>query len=191
VVVSTSSQRNHREAKPRNAGRNQHMVGVGDVQAEDVEGHMLQRLDVLENRQREEEEEDRQRGQNGQRHIQAAVELLPGAAVGAFGKMLLVVLAHLRGDPGDVISPACQDGAYDSVCALGSCHKIKDSLCKGCVHRHVPARLTWQREALILDAPPSGPDSVAPRLLRLAQAKCPGVPLPIYLVQSDARLLPL
>jgi len=42
---------------------------------------------------------NRQRGQHGQRYIQAAVEFLPGAAVGTLGKMLLVVLPHLRGDP--------------------------------------------------------------------------------------------
>ena len=53
---------------------------------------MLQRLDVLEDGQREEEEENRQRGENGQRYIQAAVKLLPCAAMGAFGEMLLVVL---------------------------------------------------------------------------------------------------
>jgi hypothetical protein len=55
--------------------------------------------DVYDNRQREEEEDNRQRCQNRQRHIQAAVEVLPGAAVGTFGKMLLVVLAHLRNNP--------------------------------------------------------------------------------------------
>ena len=75
------------------------MVHVEDIQAENLEGHMLQRLDVVENRQREEEEEYRQRSENGQRRIQAAVELLPGAAVGAFGKMMFVVLAHLRVNP--------------------------------------------------------------------------------------------
>src|ERR1039458_1239581 len=106
------------------------MVGVGNIQAEDIEGPRRQRVDVLENRQREEEEKDRRRGENGKRYIQAAVELLPRAAMGAFGKMLLVVLAHLRRDPGDVISPTCQDGACDSVCASGSSHKINDSLCK-------------------------------------------------------------
>jgi hypothetical protein len=54
---------------------------------------------VFENRQCEEEEEDRQRGKNGKRHVQAAVEVLPRSAVGAFGEMLLVVFAHLRGYP--------------------------------------------------------------------------------------------
>ncbi len=53
-------QGDHREAKPRNPGREEHVVGVGNIQAEDIEGHMFQRLDVLENRQREEEEKDRQ-----------------------------------------------------------------------------------------------------------------------------------
>ena len=50
---------NYREAKPCNAGRHQHVVGIKDIQAKDIEGNMFQRLDVLENCQREEEEEDR------------------------------------------------------------------------------------------------------------------------------------
>ena len=115
-------QGNHRETKPRDARRNQHMVGVCNIQAEEIEGYMFQRLEVIEDRQRKEEKEDRQRGQYRQRYIQAAVKLLPRAAMGTFGKMLLVVLAHLRCDPGDVISPACQDGACYSVRASGSCH---------------------------------------------------------------------
>ena len=35
---------------------NKHVVRVGDIQARYLEGHVLQRLDVLQNRQREEEE---------------------------------------------------------------------------------------------------------------------------------------
>jgi hypothetical protein len=90
---------------------------------------MFQRLDVMKDSQSEQEEEDSQRGEHGERDIQAAVEFLAGAAVGALGKMMLIVLTHIRGDPRDVIPPACQDGAYDNVRTLGSCHKRKDPLC--------------------------------------------------------------
>jgi hypothetical protein len=75
------------------------VVHVKDVQAENLESYILKRLDVVKNGQREEEEEDCQRCKDGQRYIEAAMEFLPGAAVGAIGKMLFVVLAHLRGDP--------------------------------------------------------------------------------------------
>ena len=91
-------QGNHREAKPRDASRHQHMVSIENIQAEHIESDMLQRLDVLENCQREEEEEDGQRSQNSQRHIQGAMKLLPRSAVRTLGKMLFVVLAHLRRD---------------------------------------------------------------------------------------------
>src|ERR1035437_2945657 len=136
------------------------MVGVGDIQAEGVEGHMLHRLEVIENQQREEEEEERQRGQRRQRYIQAAVKLLSRSAMGTFGKMLLIVLAHLRRDSGNIISPTRQDAAYDSICTSGCCHKCLDSLCKGCVQpqcfsaAHVAGRLQP------LDAQPSGQNSL-------------------------------
>jgi len=57
---------------------------------------VLQRLDVPENGERKKEEERRKRGKNSQRAIQAAVESLFRAAMGAFGKMTLVIPAHLR-----------------------------------------------------------------------------------------------
>ncbi len=133
VAVSTSTNAMAEKQTPAVAADMKHVVHVGDVESEDVKGNVLQRLDVVKNGQREEEEEDGQRSEHGQRYVQAAVELLPGAAVGALGEVMLIVLAHLRRDAGNVISPACQDGACDSVCASGNCHKVKDSLCKGCV----------------------------------------------------------
>jgi len=62
------------------------------------------------------------------------MELLTRATTGAFGKMTFVVPAHLRGDAGDVISPACQNCAYDPVGAL-------DSRCR---HRQSPAKNSVQ-----------------------------------------------
>src|SRR6202044_4102982 len=43
---------------------------------------------------------------------------LAGAATGALGKMTFVIAAHLRGDPRDVIAPACQNRAYDPIGTL-------------------------------------------------------------------------
>jgi hypothetical protein len=167
-----------------------------DIQAEDFEGYILQRLDVVENGQREEEKEHRQRGQHGQRYIQAAMEALPGAAVRALGKMMLVVLAHLRRDPGNVIPPACKDSASDSVRASGTCHNVKDSLCKGCAQPRNFCAPTWQVQAFV----PQMLNLVLgcrfalflPRQVNQICLWPPGKsPLPINLVQSDARLLPL
>jgi hypothetical protein len=56
------------------------------------------------------------------------VELQAAAAVGAIGEMLFVIPAHLRRNPGDVISPARQDGAYDVIIASGSGHQFFHSL---------------------------------------------------------------
>jgi hypothetical protein len=88
---------------------------------------------VIEDREGEQEKEDSQRRENSERYVNAAVKFLPGAAVWAFSKVLFVVFAHLRINSGDVIAPTCENGAHDSVSALGSCHIQKDSLCKGCV----------------------------------------------------------
>ena len=52
-------ERNQRETEPGDAGREQHVVRVFDIQAEGLEGYVLQGLDVLEDREREEEEKDR------------------------------------------------------------------------------------------------------------------------------------
>jgi hypothetical protein len=38
--------------------------------------------------------------------------------------VLFIVPAHLRRNPGDVISPARQDGAHDVIIASGSCHSV-------------------------------------------------------------------
>jgi hypothetical protein len=118
------SQRNDREDQPGDAGRHKHVVHVGNVEAEDVERHMFEGLDVLKDREGEQEEENRQRGQHRKRNIQAAVELQPRAAVAAVGKVLFIVPSHLGRNPGDVISPARQDGAYDVIIASGSSHSF-------------------------------------------------------------------
>lgn len=50
------------------------------------------------------------------------MKLQPCATMTAIGKVLFIVPAHLRRDPGDVISPASQNGAYDVIIASGSSH---------------------------------------------------------------------
>jgi hypothetical protein len=117
-------QRNDREDQPRGTSRHEHVVRVSDIQAKNVEGHVLQGLDVLENRKGEQEEENRRRGQHSKGDVQAAVKLQPGAAVTAVAEVLFVIPAHLRRNPGDVISPARQDGAYDVIIASGSSHSF-------------------------------------------------------------------
>lgn len=53
------------------------------------------------------------------------MKVLTSAAMSTLGKVLFVILAHLRRDPGDVIAPAGQDGAYYSICTSGCCHRKK------------------------------------------------------------------
>ena len=100
------------------------MVGVLAVQSEDIEGHVLQRPDVLQNREREEKEESRKRGQNRKRDVNAAMEVLTSAATGAFGKMTLAVPAHLREMPETaiVVEAAIEAGGrtYTFVDNLGT-----------------------------------------------------------------------
>ena len=50
---------NHREAEPGDAGRKEHVVHVGNIEAEKVKCHMFQWFDVFKSREREEEEKCR------------------------------------------------------------------------------------------------------------------------------------
>jgi len=127
----------HRETQTCDASRNEHVVHVEDIEAEDFEGDVVERLDVIENREGKKEKEDGQRGKDSQGHIEAAVEFLAGAAMRAFDKVLFVVFAHLRINPRDVIAPACQNGAYNSVGTIGSCHREKTHFAKDVFSRHV------------------------------------------------------
>ena len=53
---------NHREADSGDRGGHEHVIGVGNVEAEDVESDVLKRLDVAQNRECEEREEHRKGG---------------------------------------------------------------------------------------------------------------------------------
>ena len=135
-------QRNHRENQPGDTSRHEHVEHVGDIEAKNVKSHVLQGLDVLQHREGEQEKEHRQGGQHGKGDIEAAMKLQPRAAMTAFREMLFVIPAHLRRYPGDVISPARQDGAYDVIITSGSSHSVSlvskgDSsrLGRGCLDR--------------------------------------------------------
>ena len=117
-------QRDHREADSGDTRRKQHVVHVRDIQAEEIEGYMLQRLDVLQDCQCKQQEEGRKRSEDDQSPIEATMEFLAGAASAAFRQMVLVILAHFWRDSGYVIPPACQDGANNSIGTLGSCHSV-------------------------------------------------------------------
>jgi hypothetical protein len=75
------------------------VVGVDGVEAENVECDMLERLDVAQNGEREEGEKYGERGENDKSYVETAVEFETGAAAAAIGEMLLIVFAHLRGNP--------------------------------------------------------------------------------------------
>jgi len=53
---------NHREADSGDCGGYEHVIGVGNVEAEDVESDVLKRLDVAQNRECEEGKEHRKGG---------------------------------------------------------------------------------------------------------------------------------
>lgn len=89
---------NDGEENSGDCGRDEHMVGVGDVESQDVEGDMFERLDVTERGEREEREEDRKRRESDKSDVEAAMESLTGAAAIAIGEVLLVVPSHLRRD---------------------------------------------------------------------------------------------
>jgi len=59
------------------------VIHVGDVQAQDVEGYVLEGLDVLDDGEREEEEEEAREVSTGQGDVEAAVKLQTRAAMGA------------------------------------------------------------------------------------------------------------
>src|SRR5208282_1977415 len=91
------------------------------------------------------------------------MELLTRATTGAFGKMTLVVPAHLRGDAGDVISPACQNCAYDPVGALDSCCRHGKSPAKNSV-QPPRSRVEVRYGSLFIGRPDEGSVAQRPRI---------------------------
>jgi len=113
-----------REAEAGKGSRDQHLIHRNRVQAEDVEGYVLQDFDALQDGQGEEKGDHGERGEDGQGGVQSAMKFLPCPAVGAFVEVLFVIPAHLRRNCGDVVAPATQNGSNYPVCALGSCHSV-------------------------------------------------------------------
>src|SRR2546429_5284379 len=56
-------------------------------------------------------------GQRDQADVDAAMQALARAAILATREVLLVVAAHLGGDTGNIVAPACQDAANDRIAA--------------------------------------------------------------------------
>jgi hypothetical protein len=75
------------------------VIGVGDVEAEDVEGYVLKRLDVTQDREGKEGKEYGEGCENDKRYVEAAVELQAGAAAAAIGEVLFIIPTHFWGDP--------------------------------------------------------------------------------------------
>jgi hypothetical protein len=75
------------------------VISVGDIEAEYLECDMFDRLDVAQYGERKEGEEHRERRENDKGYIETAVEFQAGAAATAIGEVLLVISAHLRGNP--------------------------------------------------------------------------------------------
>jgi len=89
---------NDREEDSSDCRRNQHVIGVCNVEAEDVERDVLKRLDVTEGGQSEQGEKHRERCEYDESDIEAAVEFDAGTAADAIGEVLLVVFPHLGRD---------------------------------------------------------------------------------------------
>ena len=115
-------ERNYREKNSGNGGRDEHVICVSDVEPQDIEGNVFERLDVAKGRQSKEREEHRQRGEDDERDVEATMEFQAGAAAGAIGEVLLIVLTHLGRYSRDVIPPACKNCAYYTVGTIGFRH---------------------------------------------------------------------
>lgn len=86
---------NHREANSCDGCRHEHVIGIGDVQAEDIEGNMFERLDVPQDRKCEQGKEHGKRRKNHQGYVETAVEFQSGSAAAAIGEMVFIISTHL------------------------------------------------------------------------------------------------
>src|SRR5579871_3182019 len=108
---------------------------------------MLERLDVLQNRECEQEEYGGKRKQDGECCIETAVKLQPRTAARTLRKMLLVVFPHLRRDAGDIVAPASQNGAYHAVSALSFRHNSESLVLRTTAESRMMRGAAWQRTA--------------------------------------------
>jgi len=87
------------------------------------------------------------------------MKILPGSASRALHKVKLIILAHLRRNARDVISPACQNGAHNPVRANIICHRHKDSPEKISFATSLVCGSCGQRGLLFLGCTPEQNDS--------------------------------
>jgi hypothetical protein len=85
---------------------------------------VVQRLYPVNHRETKQKSSDRNRAQPDQDHINGPVQALPLAAMLAFQKMLLVIPAHFRSNPGNVIPPAGKYVADHSIRACCYLHRL-------------------------------------------------------------------
>ena len=133
-------ERNHRETDACDCSGNQHVVHVERIEAQHIDGDMFEGLDVHENGQGEYREKDGEAGQHKQGDVEAAMKLLLGTALTALSEMALVVATHFRRNTGDVVPPACQDGAYNPIIATISCHSLLTHFAGGSVQNFLIKR---------------------------------------------------
>jgi hypothetical protein len=75
------------------------------------ESPMLQRLDVMNDSQREHKSGGGDSGHADQDNVNGPMQVLTAATVRALFEMFFVVATHGRGDTGDVVAPTGQDVA--------------------------------------------------------------------------------
>ena len=76
------------------------------------------RAEVVDDGKGKDEDDGGNRGQRDEGDVNCAVQLLPRTAVGAFGKVRLIVATHLRREASDVIAPPSKDVADEWIDAL-------------------------------------------------------------------------
>ena len=75
-------------------------------------------IEVADGAKGDEEDDRGDAGDHDESNIDGAMQALARAAMRAFDEVLLIVTAHLWDNAGDVVSPTCEDVAYDLIDAL-------------------------------------------------------------------------
>src|SRR5712691_2406055 len=87
-------------------------------QRRDLEPEGVPRTEVADHSKGEKKDKARNRSQSDQAYVDDAVNALPPAAVFALHEVAFVVTTHLHRQPGNVVSPARQNLAYNRIHAL-------------------------------------------------------------------------
>ncbi len=98
--------------------------------------------EVADDRKCQNKDKGRNGGQSHQRDVDTAMQLLPRLAMITFGEVALVVLSHLGGESGNIVSPAGEDPANHSVSTLThslECYRLQRLVLAG-QHELVPKK---------------------------------------------------